>query len=669
MGPHSQPVPLQAPPTFRTNPEDIIAAAESTVAESERLHAQLVANITTKTANFESVVLPLAQAENTLLLEKRRLVFHRSVSPNPEVREASICAQSLFDAFSIRTTMNEGIYKLLLAVQEKREVLEPECAYLLERMIRDHVRSGLSLPKGPRRDRFGDIQHRLSYIKTRFGENIGQLQDGIWLSHRELAGLDQSFLHRLPIGTAENEGNVKVTFQENVVGRVLSSVDDPRVRKRIYVANANRCDENVGLFQEAVTLRDEASHLLGYPNHATFILEDRMAKSPGIVHSYLNELLSLLGPSGRQEISDLGDAKKAHLESLGQSAEGKFFPWDDYYYKQRRDVNQRRLVKGRPSEYFPLETTLSGVLGIFSELFGLVFLPLTDEDMKKAFPSGHSMEACWCDEVTAFAVWDSEKLGGAFIGYLYLDLIERDGKLQTPCAFNIEPVCIASRVIFMHLVDVYQGFTLADGSRHHPVVALTSSLQRPTATKPTLLRQPELVLLVHELGHGIHDLVSKTKYARFHGPDGTSIDFGEAPSQLLERWCWMPSVLKSLSRHYAHLSPAYMDAWKESNKGHSSPPKTIPQDLVERLVAGKQHQGALFHLNQLHWCVFDMAVHEPEKHGLFESVSIAALFKKLRREIYPTDCDESLGDEWDHGYVSFNHAMGEYGAGYYSYLL
>lgn len=183
------------------------------------------------------------------------------------------------------------------------------------------------------------------------------------------------------------------------------------------------------------------------------------------------------------------------------------------------------------------------------------------------------------------------------------------------------------------------------------------------------MKHAELILLVHEFGHGIHDLVSKTKYARFHGSDGTTIDFGEAPSQLLERWCWIPSVLKSIGRHYTSLSPTYLNAWKRDNKESCGPPVKMPDDMIERLVGAKHHKGALFHLNQLHWCFFDMAVHEPQKHGGIESLNIATLFNRTRKTVYPTDQDESLGDEWGHGYTHFEHAMGEYGAGYYSYLL
>jgi metallopeptidase MepB len=90
-------------------------------------------------------------------------------------------------------------------------------------------------------------------------------------------------------------------------------------------------------------------------------------------------------------------------------------------------------------------------------------------------------------------------------------------------------------------------------------------------------------MLFHELGHGIHDLVSKTLYSLFHGTM-TAIDFGETPSQMLENWCWKPSTLKSLSHHDSFLSPSYFSSWSEQANGQPQPPKQIPKDMIPSLV-------------------------------------------------------------------------------------
>ncbi|MGG6494813.1 UNVERIFIED_CONTAM: M3 family metallopeptidase, partial [Bacteroidetes bacterium 56_B9] len=118
--------------------------------------------------------------------------------------------------------------------------------------------------------------------------------------------------------------------------------------------------------------------------------------------------------------------------------------------------------------------------------------------------------------------------------------------------------------------------------------------------------------LFHELGHGIHDLVSKTTYSRFHGTS-TVRDFVEAPSQMLENWCWTPSQIKSLSKHWSHLSPEYEAACKETGKEKPAQSE-MPDDLIQSIISTRHVNDALFNLRQLHLGIFDMTVHEAPSH-------------------------------------------------------
>jgi metallopeptidase MepB len=195
------------------------------------------------------------------------------------------------------------------------------------------------------------------------------------------------------------------------------------------------------------------------------------------------------------------------------------------------------------------------------------------------------------------------------------------------------------------------------------------SFTKPTLKKPSLLKHDEVVTLFHELGHGIHDLVSKTMFARFHGTN-TVDDFGEAPSQMLENWCWTLSQLKSLSRHYSSLSAEYFKSWEEQAEGKYKPPEQIPDEMVESLIGAKRVNGALFHLRQLQLGIFDMTVHEPESHEAIEKLNISAKYNNLLTEIWQIEGPAALGqgDEWGHGQANFGHLMGFYDAGYYGYL-
>lgn len=224
-------------------------------------------------------------------------------------------------------------------------------------------------------------------------------------------------------------------------------------------------------------------------------------------------------------------------------------------------------------------------------------------------------------------------------------------------------ICAASRA------DTFQGFITDDGKRRYPATALVCNFSKPTPRKPSLLKLDEVVTLFHELGHGIHDLVSRTTYSRFHGTN-TARDFVEAPSQMLENWCWTPSVLKSLSRHYSYLSPEYQAAFEETPSANDRPEEHMPDQLIEQIIRTKHVNDNLFNLRQLHFGMFDMKVHEPSSHEEIEGLHISETYNKLRKDISKLDGPEALGENWSwgNGQATFGHLIGGYDAGYYGYL-
>lgn len=124
------------------------------------------------------------------------------------------------------------------------------------------------------------------------------------------------------------------------------------------------------------------------------------------------------------------------------------------------------------------------------------------------------------------------------------------------------------------------------------------SFLRTSGARCALLRHAELVSLFHELGHGVHDLVSRTSFVKFHGHRAPP-DFAEAPSVMLENWCWMKDELRRMSFHYSHLSPKHQELWQAEHPGETTPPETIPDDLLDSLVASRTLNRALWFLRQL----------------------------------------------------------------------
>ncbi|KAI8263998.1 Saccharolysin [Colletotrichum sp. SAR11_239] len=566
--------PPQLPPLFTATPISILESINELIEASKQAHKDLVNTISPSSATFANTLLPLAHAENTLFSEATLLIFLRDVSPDKEVRDTAAQARTILRDYQLGASMNEDVFKLVDAVfvNTAQQSLDPESRNFLNKKHKEFVKNGLRIPDGKQRERFKEIRSRIEALTSNYSKNLAEDKTAIYVAPDELEGFPEDTLSELEKGQAgtENEGKFKIEIPTDL-SSVLRMVKNPTTRKKARLAYDNRCSENVAIFKEVVQLRHEAALLLGYPNHATLSVEDKMAETPDRVNSFLSSLRSKLTEAASKDVETLLRLKKADVKARGEDFDGHYFTWDNPYYDNMLLQQDFAVDQAKISEYFPLQSTVNGMLGVFEQLFALV------------------------------------------------------------CNF-----------------------------------------QRPSASKPTLLRHPDVVVLFHELGHGIHDLVSRTKFARFHGPMGTVVDFGEAPSQVLENWCWTPEQIISLSHHYSYLSDDYLNTWKSKigkNEDIMQPPKALPRAMVESLLKAKHADKALDTLHQLFIGTFDMAVHQLNDRS--EDRSFTALWNRLRREIVPTDDLSALGagDEWGHGYTNIGHFMNEYDAGFYSYLL
>lgn len=177
------------------------------------------------------------------------------------------------------------------------------------------------------------------------------------------------------------------------------------------------------------------------------------------------------------------------------------------------------------------------------------------------------------------------------------------------------------------LVDSFQSYVKSDGGRVYPSTCLMCCFPRPTGSSCALLKHQEAVTVFDgtlflffllsphttknvyrsntalfcyplELGHGIHDIVSRTKTAKFHGWRSPP-EFNETPSMMLENWCWMKDVLREMGCHYTSLSDEYAAEWQAKNPGRELPAKQIPEEQLDALVSSRGHNLALWQLYQL----------------------------------------------------------------------
>jgi metallopeptidase MepB len=646
--------PPQAPPLFTATTESLAKDTKRLLDQSRRISDQIVKDITPESANFHNVLLPMALDDNKMAIESHIIGFYSAVSTDSKLRDASIEAEKEMDEFGIEASMREDVFKLVAAALKNSKDLDPESQRLLEKDHKGYVRMGLNVPAGPKRDRFKDIKKRLSELSITFQKNLNEEKGGLWFTEQELEGVPKDVLEGLKKGDGDNAGKLWLTFKYPDLFPVLKYCKNPEVRRKVFTSNENKCNDNVPLFKEAIVLRDEAARILGYPDHATFRIEDKMAKTPSTVDDFLGDLRTRLSPGGVEEIKKLKTLKEKDFKDRGvtEQNDGNYYLWDHRYYDTLMLEHEYQLEQEAIAEYFPLETTIRGMLQIFEELFGLQFVQVTGKDRDSLSPTGKGDDIIWHPDVQVFSVWDDEGEGSGFVGYLYLDLHPRDGKYGHAANFNLQP-----------------GYIDEDGKRRYPATALVCNFSKPTPKKPSLLKHDEVVTLFHELGHGIHDLVSRTTYSRFHGTS-TARDFVEAPSQMLENWCWTDSQLRSLSHHYSYISDSYKAAFSESNKSGKQPPQTMPDNLIDSIIRTRHVNDALFNLRQLHFGIFDMTVHEGKSHDEVKALEVGKLYNSLRKEICSLDGPEALGEglDWGNGQATFGHLIGGYDAGYYGYL-
>lgn len=603
-------VPPQKAPSWNHTPEDIRRQTQEYVDRVKREDNDLASVEGPTVQNFLE---RYAHYENVRIGQQSHLTFYQNVATDPELRNASSEAETILDRLSIEAGMREDMFRNVKKVYEdsKDADLDPETRRFLTKLYQGFKRNGLELSKEVR-SQVEAVLKELLELSIQYNKNLGEQTEHLLLTKDQLEGLPDNVMSQFEVVGDK----YKVTFKYPDIIPTLKYAKKAETRKLAFIRYQNIVPENAELLKKTVAKRLELAKLLGYESYADYVLEESMAKSVKTVMDFENGLLGKLQEKAREELAvlkklKLEDYKAQGLDTNSDEAQN-YYVWDHSYYNNKLLEQKYKVDEQKILEYFPLQSTIENMLKFYEKLFLLRFDEVTDPKAKSV----------WHEDVKQFAVWKTDTEKPEFIGWIYFDLHPREGKYGHAAAFGLWP-----------------GYLDSDNTKKRPVCALVCNFLKPTKTKPSLLKHSEVTTFFHELGHGIHDLVSETRYGRFHGAT-TSRDFVEAPSQMLEFWTWLAPELKRLLLHYVTGKP-------------------LEDDLIKSLVALKHVNGALANLRQLHFGLFDMAIHST-KDG---KVDVDHEWNVLRENITML----ALGVETK-GYGSFGHMMGGYAAGYYGYL-
>ena len=416
--------------------------------------------------------------------------------------------------------MNPELFARVEAVYNDQENLEltEEQLVLLERVYQEFVRNGIAL-NAEDQARMREINKELSMLQQKFGNNLLAETNAFQLvleTEDELAGL--------PAGV--RQAGADAAKAAGMEGKYLYTLPKPSyipfmqystrrdLREQMYKAMANRGNndnenDNKQIVLDITRLRIEKANLLGYKTPSAFILDNKMAKNPETVNSFLAEIFVAGNNKAKEELAEMQAISDREGNDYALAA------WDWDYYAEKLRQEKYALNEEEIKPYFQMENVRGGIFYLANRLWGLNFNQL--EGMPLYNP-----------EVEVFEVTDAD---GSLIGIFTTDYYPRDSKRAGAWMSNFRE----QRVV--------------DGEDVRPIVLNIGNFTAPTSTTPSLLTMDEVETMFHEFGHGLHGLLAKANYVTVSGTN-VARDFVELPSQIMENWAFEPEMLAVYAKHY-----------------------------------------------------------------------------------------------------------------------
>ncbi|MFL4433074.1 oligopeptidase A [Serratia marcescens] len=608
--------PFSLPPFSAIRPEDIVPAVQSALADCRAAVERVVAQPGPFT--WDNLCQPLAESDDRLSRIWSPIGHLNSVKNSPELRAAYEQALPLLSDYGTWVGQHEGLYQAYRSLKEGAafEALSVPQRKAVDNALRDFELSGIGL-SADKQQRYGEIVARLSELGSTYSNNVLDATMGwskLITDEAELSGLPESALAQAQaMAQAKEQDGWLLTLDMPSYLPVLTYADNRALREEMYRAFATRASDqgpnagkwdNSEVMAETLALRHELAQLLGFDTYADKSLATKMAESPEQVIGFLSDLAKRARPQAEQELAQLRAFAKQHYGVDELEA------WDITYYGEKQKQHLFSISDEQLRPYFPEQRVVEGLFEVVKRIYGITAKERKDVET-------------WHPDVRFFDLFAAD---GELRGSFYLDLYARENKRGGAWMDD----CVGS-------------LRKADGTLQKPVAYLTCNFNRPLGDQPALFTHNEVTTLFHEFGHGLHHMLTQIDTAGVSGINGVPWDAVELPSQFMENWCWEPEALAFISGHYQSGEP-------------------LPKEMLDKLLAAKNYQAALFILRQLEFGLFDFRMHfeySPEKGA--QILPTLAEVKKMVA-VVPSP-------SWGRFPHAFSHIFaGGYAAGYYSYL-
>lgn len=561
----------------------------------------------TEDPTFENVIVALDNSAP--ILDRVSAIFFNltDAETTDELTALSIKLAPILSEHSDNISLNPRLFKKVAAIYQQKEALElnDEQKRLIEKTYRNFVRAGANLPVD-KQARLRDINKQLSTLGIQFTNNV----------------LNENNTFKLYLNKEEDLAGLPEWFRKSAANEAKA---DGHPGKWLFtLQNASRIP----------FLQYSAKRLLREKIYKAYInrgnnndKNDNKSIITNIISLRL-EKANLLGFDCYSNfVLDNTMAKKSttvmtFLNKL----------WEYSLPKAQEEANELQKIMNKEGKGEKLE---AWDWWYYTEKLRKEKYNLEEAEIKPYFKLENVREGAFSvarklygitltklsnipvynPDVEVFEVKDADD---SLLGVIYLDYFPRPGK---------------SGGAWMSNYREQQGDI-------RPLVCNVASFTKPAGNTPSLLTIDEVETLFHEFGHALHGLLSKCQYK---GTSGTNVvrDFVELPSQINEHWATEPEVLKMYAKHY-------------------QTGETIPDSLIEKIQKQKTFNQGFMTTELLAAAILDMSLHNLTSTKdldvlAFEKKTMDNL--KLIPEIAPR-----------YRVTYFNHIIGGYAAGYYSYL-
>jgi Zn-dependent oligopeptidase len=532
---------------------------------------------------------------------------------NATIQNIAQDVSPLLTEFANDVALNTVLFERVKAVYNAKEslTLTEEQKTLLDKKYKGFSRNGANLDSD-QKEKLRDIDKQQSKLQLTFGENI--LAE---TNRYELLITEYSDLEGLPEGAIEA---AKQLAEEKDKKGWLITLDYPSyipfmtyaknraLRQQLALAFGQKGFQNDALDNQEIVLkitklRYNRAQLLGYDTHAHFVLEERMAKTPGNVQNFLEDLLSKALPAAKKEFQVLEDFAKK-LDGIDRLEK-----WDSAFYSEKLKQQLFNFDDEQLKPYFKLENVIEGAFEVAQKLFRLQFTQIDNIDT-------------YHKDVLTYKVEDSKQ---DLVAIFYADFFPRAGKRNGAWMTSYKSQFVKNEI------------------NERPHVSIVCNFTKPTSTRPSLLTFNEVTTLFHEFGHALHGMLADTIYPSL---SGTSVawDFVELPSQIMENWCYEKEALALFAKHYE------TDA-------------AIPMDLIDKIRAASTFQQGMQTLRQLSFGLLDMSWHgvDPSeimdvKHHESAAFKETQLFPNVSKNCMSTAFAHIFQGGYSSGYYSYKWA-------------